>query len=85
MEEWLVQKCKSVPLFVRSGLINLPGINEAALRRVGEFIYDWSSRTYHTNTFAYYLSFGDGEMSPSYANNRWYAFPLRCLSAVLDV
>ena len=75
--------------FVRSGYTNLSGIDGATLRDFGYGGYYWSSKaviyTSAASATAYYLGFGIA-VNPSYGPSvRWYGFPLRCLSTVLDM
>ncbi len=66
--------------FVRSGWVNL---NNSALRSFGIYGYDWSrsSIAYSsaTSAKAYYLDFHASGVYPSSNDNRWLAFPVRCL------
>ncbi len=72
---------------MRSGYINLI-ITAGTLRNVGQAGFWWSLRagtyTSSTSATAYNLEFGT-VVNPSHENNRYYAFPLRCLSTVLDI
>ena len=72
--------------FVRSGLLNLPGVSGATFSHAGLSGYWWSSRSYSDATHAYYLGFNASDVYPSDGpNNRWFGFSLRCLSTVLDM
>lgn len=70
-------------LFVRSGDIYLT-ITAGTFRGAGQYGYVWSSRTSPaSSTLAYWFEFNATGVSPSSGPyNRWYAFPLRCLSTV---
>ena len=67
---------------MRSGYINV-GI--PALRYAGAVGHGWPSRSYSTATNAYYFYFTASDVGPSHHDNRWYGFPLRCLSTVLGM
>jgi len=72
-------------IFVRSGFVDLPN-TDGTLRYTGTNSDYWSSRSYLTPIFAYYFDNNpDGVYSSGGPNNRWYAFPLRCLSTVLGM
>ena len=75
--------------FVRSGRLNLT-VSAGTLGNAGINGYEWSSRgaayTSSTSAAAYSLAFNDSTVYPSGGpNNRWYGFPLRCLSTVLGM
>ena len=81
---------------MRSGSILLVGTNYngsgAGFRHAGIYGQDWSLRGTSTTmdgTMApssYYLFFGITEVESSWGPyERWNAFPLRCLSTVLDI
>ncbi len=77
--------------FVRSGWIDL-AVSAGTFRYASVVGYDWSSRgsSIHADgaaiPSAYYLRFGPSDVNPSGGPNvRWHAFPLRCLSTVLDM
>ena len=71
-------------MFVRSGRIGLT-VSAGTLGNASQYGHWWSSRAdVYTSDTAYDLSFNTA-MSPSYMNNRWNAFPLRCLSTVLGM
>ncbi len=79
------------PYFVRSGLVYLLGVRGATFRVAGNLGYDWSSRGSSVVAGgaavpgAYRLEFNTAVL-PSYGpDERWRAFPLRCLSTVLDI
>ncbi len=72
-------------VFVRSGDVALIA---GVLRDAGITSVYWASRagTYTSSTSATAYRFGFTiVMYASYADNRWYAFPLRCLSTVLGM
>ncbi len=68
-------------IFVRSGYVHLPS-TAGTLRRTSYHAAYWSLHAAATNAYA--LEF-DTAINPSVENNRWYGFPLRCLSTVLDM
>ena len=77
--------------FVRSGDVELP-ITTGTFRFAGAYGIYWSSRASSASAngttipSAYYLDFGPSAVGPSGGPNvRWHAFPLRCLSTVLDM
>jgi hypothetical protein len=76
--------------FVRSGIITPPNTN-GTLRYVGFGGWDWSSRGSSTRddgaTFpgSYYFSFSNSVVPSRGPHDRWYGFPLRCLSTVLGM
>ena len=79
---WLI----SIWSFVRSGRLNLT-VSAGTLGYAGVSGSWWSSRaaayTSSTSATAYYLEFGGSSVYPSNGpNNRWYGFPLRCLSSM---
>ncbi len=48
--------------------------------------YSWTSRTHTTVVYAYNFRFNNSGVFPStYHDNRYYGYPLRCLSTVLDM
>jgi len=55
----------------------------------GQNGYEWSSRgaahNSTTSASAYYLAFNGSTVYPSASYDRWYGFPLRCLSTVLGM
>ena len=60
-----------------AGVLWIMGIN-------GHF---WSSRSYDNSDAAYGMTFNASSVIPSYGSiyiYRYYGFPLRCLSTVLD-
>ncbi len=69
---------------VRSGYFTLAHI-EGVLGLAGFHGYNWSSHSSSTNTHTYALSINNTAIYSSGANNRYYGFPLRCLSTVLDM
>ena len=78
--------------FVRSGYVYLPGVSGATFRGAGIYGHWWSSRASSTRydgsaiPSAYYLVFDPSAVYPSDGpSDRWYAFPLRRLSTVLDM
>ncbi len=68
---------------MRSGIVNL-SITNGTMRFGGRDNHEWSSRAHTAGANAYYLSF-DGSTVDASASVRWYGFPLRCLSTVLDI
>ena len=77
---------------MRSGGIRLIGVDGATFWRAGWNGYDWSSRGSSTSASGnsvpsvYRLQLNDDGVYPSNGpDHRWYAFPLRCLSTVLDI
>ncbi len=69
---------------MRSGRIDLT-VSAGTLGYSGLAADYWSSRTLSTVTTAYFLGFGATTILPSNTNNRYNAFPLRCLSTVLGM
>ncbi len=74
---------------MRSGYVNLI-IAAGVFRNAGEWGPIWSSHanmyTSNTSATAYYLTFNATDVYPSLGpDSRFYAFPLRCLSTVLDI
>ena len=61
--------------FVRSGVIRL---DDGMLLNIGERGYGWS-RVVHSLSNAYYLVVTSLDIFPTYATNRYIAFPFRCL------
>ena len=75
----------SAPLyFVRSGVVDPPGVSGGTFRYAGIYGYWWSSRTYSSSTHAYNLVITSGVNSSS-EGVRYVGFSLRCLSTVLDM
>ncbi len=77
--------------FVRSGYFHLTR-SAGTLKYAGVYGYEWSSRGSSTaangtaTPSAYYFDFHESVAYPSSGPNvRWYVFPLRCLSTVLDI
>ena len=77
---------------MRSGYVHLPGVNEATLSFISQGGVGWSSygaskRYDDTATLsAYYLNFGAMSVNVSRGpDSRWFGYPLRCLSTVLDM
>ncbi len=77
--------------FVRSGDVELP-ITTGTFRFAGVGGIYWSSRVSSagangtTTPSAYNLNFNATGVYPSAGpHERWYGFPLRCLSTVLDM
>ena len=70
--------------FVRSGHLYLAN-SAGTLRGVGRNANYRSSRAYINNTSAYDLFFTDTVSSSINYNPRDFAFPLRCLSTVLNM
>ena len=75
--------------FVRSGNFNPDNGKSWGAGANG---YGWSSRGSDTRydgatmSSVYYLNFNAARVSPSAGPDaRWFAFPLRCLSTVLDI
>ncbi len=68
---------------MRSGYIYLYG---GIIRDAAQVGYDWASRSYTDTIRSYYLGF-DTIINVSGSGNggRFYGFPLRCLSTVLDM
>ena len=60
------------------------GYNGSTFRFVGINGYNWSSTAGYTIDRAYEYSFNAGVVEP-YHNQRNEAFPLRCLSTVIDI
>ncbi len=74
-------------IFVRSGDIALTNTT-GVLKNASISGYNWPSRAvdYATSANAYYLVFNASEVfSSGGPTDRYYAFPLRCLSTVLDM
>ena len=76
---------------MRSGRVD-PAVTAGTLRLAGQRGYWWSSRASSTRydgsaiPSAYYLVFDPSAVYPSDGpSDRWYAFPLRRLSTVLDM
>ena len=75
---------------MRSGYVNLTAVNEV-FRGSGGVGYVWSSRASNiyngtTSLSAYFLTLSPTTVSPSAGpGHRHAAFPLRCLSTVLDM
>ena len=69
--------------FVRSGYIELPS-TAGTLRNAGLNADYWSSRG-SAAANAYGLGFATAVYPSNGPNNRWYGFPLRCLSTVLGM
>ncbi len=80
-------RTKLAPLyFVRSGYIHL-SVTAGTFRYAGQLGFERSSRTSPTSgTLAYYLQV---DVTIIYSSqgpyNRYYGFPLRCLSTILDM
>ena len=55
------------------------------LRSMGLYGQSWSSRAYSADNLAYHNEYGDEKLDPSNFDIRADAFPLRCLSTVLDM
>ncbi len=70
--------------FVRSGVVDPPGVSGGTFRYAGIYGYWWSSRTYSSSTHAYNLVITSGVNSSS-EGVRYVGFSLRCLSTVLDM
>ncbi len=69
---------------MRSGVVNI-SVTTGIFRHAGIFGNWWSSRA-SSDTGVYNFYTHDSELNASYPSaNRWYAFPLRCLSTVLDI
>ncbi len=71
-------------LFVRSGFIHL-ALSAGTLRDTGISGQWWASQSYSTDIRSYYLGFGTNVVYASGNGNRYYGFPLRCLSTVLGM
>ena len=76
---------------MRSGIIE-PRIADGTLRHIGQWGHYWSSwgsdtaGNGSTLSSAYYLYVGSSGVIPSAGPwDRWYGYPLRCLSTVLDM
>ena len=79
-------------VFVRSGYISLSGHDGATFWYAGQWGYDSTSRATTVRydnaniSSSYYFNFNSiNTYSSGGPNDRWYAFPLRCLSTVLDI
>ena len=70
---------------MRSGYIFLPGSSGGTFMGAGLRGHGWSSRTWTLVEAAYDLKFDASNVNASTDTNRYYAFPLRCLSTVLDI
>ena len=68
--------------FVRSGYI-IP--TDGKSWNAGILGHWWTSRSYSNITATYYLGFYASDVYPSNSSYRYYGFPLRCLSTVLDM
>ena len=69
---------------MRSGIVHLPNAADT-LRTLGRIADYWSSRG-DDATMAYNLGFYATDVDSSAGPNiRYYGFPLRCLSTVLDM
>ncbi len=78
-------RTKLAPLyFVRSGVVDPPGVSGGTFRYAGIYGYWWSSRKYSSSTHAYNLVITSGVNSSS-EGVRYVGFSLRCLSTVLDM
>ena len=75
---YILPKSFSLLYFVRSGLIN---INASKLWGLGQNSDAWASASHPNAIYAYLFVFDSGGANPSDYNNRWYAFPLRCLAS----
>ena len=70
--------------FVRNGVFNITN-STGIFRSAGDGGQNWSSRS-GTITTAYYLEYWAFDVLPSNGPyDRWFGFPLRCLSTVLDI
>ena len=52
-----------------------------SLRYAGSNGNYWSSTAYSSTNYAYYLNFYSGYVNPSYSNNRYFGFSVRCLAS----
>ena len=74
---------------MRSGFIYLP--SSATLIVASANGYNWSSRGTSNRSdgavspSGYHLSLSGNGVSPSISDERYYGYPLRCLSTVLDI
>ncbi len=78
--------------FVRSGWIHLPGVSGSTFRVAGTNGGEWSSYLASTRSdgttipSGYHFGFTTSVVAPSGGPDyRYYGFPLRCLSTVLDM
>ena len=72
--------------FVRSGDIALTSINSSTLLGLNTVGYNWSSRSSTYSTSAYDIMIESiVSVSTHGPDDRYYAFPLRCLSTVLGM
>ena len=85
------KNAKVYHFFVRSGYVYLPGTDDATYG-AALYGYYWSSRGSDSRydnvatASAYALNFGVTGVTASHGpTNRYSAFPLRCLSTVLDM
>ena len=69
---------------MRSGDIYLT-VSAGTFRYAGQWAFNWPSRSSASSAHAYNLGFNMSLVYSSYENNRYYAFPLRCLSTVLGM
>jgi len=69
---------------VRSGRFTITQ-SAGALRLVGEEGRIWTQRAYSTTTHARNLAIHAEYFNLNAVDDRWYAFPLRCLSTVLGM
>ena len=69
-------------IFVRSGVIELN--SSVTFKVAGQYSFEWSSHS-NSTTNAYNLLFDVKPVYPSSTSQRFYSFPLRCLSTVLDI
>ena len=76
---------------MRSGFVYLLGRNSVTFLDADNTGHYWSSRGTSTridgaaipSAYNFYFSAGVGPSNGPY--DRWYAYPLRCLSTVLDI
>ena len=66
--------------FVRSGEFNIGDI-----WGIGLYGHAWSSTPYSTTNYARYFLFHGTGLMPNRFDNRYYGYPLRCLSTVLGM
>ena len=71
---------------MRSGYIRLSGVSNNDTFRAGGLYGDYWTSWIDGTSGAYYLHLRDTYMVSAYGpDNRWYGYPLRCLSTVLDI
>ena len=56
-------------------------VYSGSLRNAGYYGVYWSSSAYSSTNNAYYLYFNSGRVNPSYSNNRYNGFSVRCLAS----